>query len=222
MEHPAGESDDGALRVDFDRRLKLEFHGSRITSDAGLLAYRELDDVLGLTDLAGSALSECRRGRNTRHLLTGLLHQSVFGRLAGYEDVNDADRLAHDPAMHAIVDRAGLEQQAASTSQKGRFETGRLTGADNQAALADLPGAWIDRVRASNLGDFLRALALPEAVKHWTLTTLRDRLVKIGARIARHGRSVTFPMAEVLVSRGLFQQILSAVTALRPVSAARC
>ncbi len=84
MEHPAGESDDGSLRVDFDRRLKLEFHGSRITSDAGLLAYRELDDALGLSDLAGAALSECRRGTNTRHMLTGLLRQSVFGRLAGY------------------------------------------------------------------------------------------------------------------------------------------
>src|ERR1035437_3262418 len=116
MEHPAGEADDGSLRVDFDRRLKLEFHGSRITSDAGLLAYRELDDALGLTDLAGSALSECRRGRNTRHLLTGLLRQSVFGRLAGYEDVNDADRLAHDPAMRAVVDRGGLDRRAASTS----------------------------------------------------------------------------------------------------------
>ena len=71
MDHPAGESDDGALRVDFDRRLRLEFHGSRITSDAGLLAYRELDDALGLTDLAGDALSECRSGRDTRHLLAG-------------------------------------------------------------------------------------------------------------------------------------------------------
>ena len=70
----------------------------RITSDAGLLAYRELDDALGLTNLAGATLSECRQGKNTRHMLTGLLRQSVFGRLAGYEDVSDADRLAHDPA----------------------------------------------------------------------------------------------------------------------------
>src|SRR2546423_2746749 len=114
-EHPAGESDNGALRVDFDRRLQLEFHGSRITSDAGLLAYRELDDALGLTDLAGGVLSDGRTGRNTRHLLTGLLRQSVFGRLAGYEDVNDAERLAHDPAMRAVVDRQGLDRAAAST-----------------------------------------------------------------------------------------------------------
>lgn len=82
MEHPAGESDDGALRVDFDRRLRPEFHGSRITSDAGLLAYRELDDALCLTELAGPVLSDGRRRKNTRHLLSGLLRQSVFGRLA--------------------------------------------------------------------------------------------------------------------------------------------
>src|SRR3954464_13155289 len=105
MEHPAGESDDGPLRVEFDRRLKLEFHGNRITSDAGLLAYRAPDAALGLTDLAGGVLSECRRGRNTRHLLAGLLRQSVFGRLAGACVVNDAERLAPDPAMSAVVDR---------------------------------------------------------------------------------------------------------------------
>ena len=99
--HPAGDSRKLPLRVDFDRRLKLEFLGSKITSDAGLLAYRELDDVLGLTDLAGAALSDLRRGKNTRHLLTGLLRQSVFGRLAGYEDVNDAERLSRDPAMRS-------------------------------------------------------------------------------------------------------------------------
>ena len=148
MEHPAGESVDDALRVDFDRRLRLEFHGSRITSDAGILAHRELDDVLGLTDLAGAALSECRSAKNTRHLLTGLFRQSVFGRLAGYEDLNDADRLAHDPAMRAVVDRSGLDRRAASTSQMGRFETAWLTGDANLAALADLSGAWIDQVHA--------------------------------------------------------------------------
>ena len=110
MEHPSGGSDDGSLRVDFDRRLKLEFHGSRITSGAGLFAYRELDYALGLTDLAGSALAECRHGKNTRHLLTGLFRQSVFGRLAGYEDVNDAERLAHDPAMRAVLAQMASRQ----------------------------------------------------------------------------------------------------------------
>lgn len=450
MEHPAGESDDDALRIDFDRRLKLEFHGSRITSDAGLLAYRELDDALGLTDLAGGVLSDGRRGRNTRHLLTGLLRQSVFGRLAGYEDVNDADRLAHDPAMRAVVDRQGLDRAGASTSQMGRFETAWLTTEANLAALADLSGAWIDRVHACrpqttvvldidssvsathgaqegsaynghfacscyhplfvfnqfgdlercalrhgnvhsadgwrdvlepvvaryrhgmkrryfrgdaayanpdiyefleaegykytirlpansvlqesiawllkrpagrpphdvrryhtsfsyeagswgkarrvvakvewhpgelyprvgfivtnmtrpaervvafynqrgtaeqwikegknavtwtrlscrrfaanavrlqlhalayNLANFLRTLALPEEVKQWSMTTLRERLVKIGARIVRHGRSITFQMAEVMVPRRLFQSILSAITALRPRPPVRC
>ena len=450
MEHPAGESDDGSLRVDFDRRLKLEFHGSRITSDAGLLAYRELDDVLGLTDLAGAELSECRRGKNSRHLLTGLFRQSVFGRLAGYEDVNDAERLAHDPAMRAVVDRTGLDRRAASTSQMGRFETGWLTSKANLTALADMSGTWIDRVHARrpqttivldmdssvsethgtqegsaynghfgctcyhplfvfnqfgdlercslrpgnahsaadwrdvlepvvaryrngmkrryfrgdaayanpaiyefreaegykyairlpanavlqerigwllkrpvgrpphdvrryyasfgyqaaswtkprrvvakvewypgelyprvgfivtnmtrppervplfynqrgtaeqfikegknaivwtrlscgrfaanavrlqlhalayNLANFLRTLALPQEVSHWSMTTLRDRLVTIGAKIVRHGRAITFQMAEVMVSRGLFQQILNAIAMLRPLPPIRC
>src|SRR6476469_7211395 len=111
------------LRVTFDRRLKLEFHGARITSDGGLLAYRELDDALGLTTIAVSALAEGRRGRNIRHRLLGLLRQAIYGRRAGYEDVNDAERLARDPAMRAIVRREGLDQPAASTRQMGRFET---------------------------------------------------------------------------------------------------
>src|SRR3954464_14104281 len=71
------------LRVAFDRRLKLEFHGAKITSDGGLLAYRELDDALGLTAVAASALAEGRRGKNIRHRLLGLLRQAIYGRLAG-------------------------------------------------------------------------------------------------------------------------------------------
>src|ERR671933_1020125 len=135
-----------ALRVAFDRRLKLEFHGARITSDGGLLAYRELDDALGLTAAASSALAEGRRGKNIRHRLLGLLRQAVYGRLAGYEDVNDAARLARDPAMRAIVGREGPDRPAASTSQMGRFETGWRATEANLAALTELSGAWIDRV----------------------------------------------------------------------------
>jgi len=93
-----GEANMPPLRFHFDRRLKLEFLGIRITTDAGLLAYRELDDALGLPAFAGSMLADNRTGRNGWHGLVGLLCQSVYGRLAGYEDVNDADRLGRDPA----------------------------------------------------------------------------------------------------------------------------
>jgi hypothetical protein len=134
------------LRVAFDRRLKLEFHGARITSDGGLLAYRELDDALGLTATAASTLAEGRRGANIHHRLLGLLRQAVYGRLAGYEDVNDAERLAHDPAMRAIVGREGLDRLAASSSEMGRFETDWLATEANLAALSALSGTWIDRV----------------------------------------------------------------------------
>src|SRR5262249_25599886 len=99
MAHPRSESGSDAVRLDFDRRLMLQFRGSLVTSDAGLLAYRELDDVLGLTEMGGDVLADARSGKNGRHPLAGLFRQSVFGRLAGYEDVNDAERLRHDPAM---------------------------------------------------------------------------------------------------------------------------
>src|SRR3954452_21497846 len=145
MADAAGETK-GPLRVVFDRRLKLEFHGARITSDGGLLAYRELDDALGLTSMAVSALAEGRRGRNIGHRLLGLLRQAVYGRLAGYEDVNDAERLARDPAMRAIVGREGMDRLAASTSEMGRFETEWLATETNLAALTELSGSWIDRV----------------------------------------------------------------------------
>src|SRR3982750_3629128 len=116
MAYATGEAKQPPLRVIFDRRIKLEFHGARITSDGGLLAYRELDDALGLTATAASALAEGRHGKNIQHRLLGLWRQAVYGRLAGYEDVN-ADRLARDPAMRAIVGREGLDRPAASTSQ---------------------------------------------------------------------------------------------------------
>ncbi len=78
------------LRVEFDGKLKLEFHGAKITSDAGLLAFRELDEAFRLTEKGSTVLSDCRRGKNTQHTMLALLRPGVYGRLAGYEDVNDA------------------------------------------------------------------------------------------------------------------------------------
>ena len=143
-----GEDRIDALRVDFDRELRLEFHGAKVTSDAGLLAYRELDDVFGLTEAGGELLSDARTGANTQHTMTALLRQAVLGRLAGYEDTNDADRLRVDPAMRHVVGGRAKEKLGASTSEMGRFETEFLRLAENSAALTDMPGLWVDRVRA--------------------------------------------------------------------------
>jgi len=135
------------LRVDFDSHIKLEFHGATGTSDAGLVAYRELDEALGLTAMADDMFRDPRRGKNTQHELMGLLRQSVYSRLAGYEDTNDAERLAVDPAMRQVVGGRAKDHQAASTSQMGRLETEILTARRNRKALMNLPGKWIDRVR---------------------------------------------------------------------------
>src|SRR4051794_28861933 len=150
MVDPTGETDRSALRLDFDRRLMLQFRGSTITSDAGLLAYRELDDALHLTDAAANTLADARtgkNGKNGRHRLAGLLRQSVFGRLAVYEDVNDAERLCRDPAIRWVVGDRAITGSAASASQMRRFETKWLSRPENLTALADLPGHWIDKVR---------------------------------------------------------------------------
>ncbi len=86
-----GETGKDALRVGFDRTIKLAFHGARVSSDAGLFPYRNLDDTAGLTDSAGMKLVDLRTGGNIQHSMASLLRQSIYSRLAGYEDVNDAE-----------------------------------------------------------------------------------------------------------------------------------
>jgi hypothetical protein len=100
------------------------------------------NDAPSLTDTGADTISDARTGKHGRHRLAGLLRQSVFGRLAGYEDVNDADRLSHDPAMRWVVGGRAIIDFAASASQMGRFETRWLSRPENLAALADLPGQW--------------------------------------------------------------------------------
>ena len=321
-----GEKTKEALRVQFDKRLRLE-----------------------LTEVAPTYLRETRGGRNVQHELVPLLRQSVYSRLAGYEDTNDALRLAKDPAMQAVVGRRALEKQAASTNALSRFETEVLITEENQKGLEQMNAAWVGRammrtrhqtiildmdssespvygeqegaaynghfqsvcyhplspviryhdfqyqakswdhsrrvvakvewhrgelfprvgfivtnlsakakgvvhfyngrgtaeqwikegkyalnwtrlschrlvanqvrlhlfVLAYNLGNFLRWLGLPKAIKDWSLRSLQVKLIKMGGRIVRHGRQIVFQLAEVAVPRELFAAILERISRLR-------
>ena len=142
-----GEARKDALRVGFDRTIKLEFHGATVSSDTGLFPYRDLDGAAGLTESAAMELFDFRTGGNIQHSMTALLRQSIYSRLAGYEDVNDAERLSVDPVMRHVVGGRAIDRQAASTSQVARFETDVLTHPDNLTALMNMPGQWVDLIR---------------------------------------------------------------------------
>lgn len=105
---------------------------------------RELDEALGLTEMAAEMLSG-GRAKNRRHDLTGLLRQSVYARLAGYEDVNNQEALSRDPAMRAFIGRKALKANAAGSAAVSRFETETLAAEDDLDALALINGAWVAR-----------------------------------------------------------------------------
>src|ERR671918_138467 len=374
-----GDGEKAPLRLQFNPKVRLEFHGSTITSDAGLLPLRELDEALGLTSMADDHFQDSRTGRNIQHHLVPLLRQSIYSRLAGYDDTNDADRLAQDPAMRVVVGWRGSERNAASANTMSRFETELLTQEHNLKGLASMNAQWVKSamahtphrrvildidssespvhghqegaaynghfgcvcfhplfcfnqfgdcegavlrpgnvhsaegweefiapivegylrepvrllfrgdaafarpelyeyleersigyairlpanqvleraivhlltrptqwpsqdpvvyyhdfvyqaqswgcprrvvanqarlgpfILAYNLGNFMRRLALPEPMKHWSLTSLQTRLIKTGGRLVRNARRLTFQLAEVLVSREMLGGILERI-----------
>ena len=142
-----GEAGKDTLRVGFDRAIKLEFHGAKVSSDAGLFPYRDLDEAAQLTESAAADLFDFRTGSNISHSMTALLRQSIYSRLAGYEDVNDAERLSVDPVMRHIVGGRAADRSAASTSQVNRFETDTLVHSQNLAALMSMPRQWVDLIQ---------------------------------------------------------------------------
>ncbi len=143
-----GEDKNRHFRVSFTDKMKVYFKGSEVTSDGGLIVVRELDEQLGLTEMAGEYLVDSRPGRNIQHELTELLRQSVYSRLAGYEDVNDAEKLRNDPALRSVLSERALEKSASSDSTLGRFETEILTQNGNLEKMDEMIFKSIEKVDA--------------------------------------------------------------------------
>src|SRR6267142_3602885 len=110
--HPVGDTKSGPIRLTFNPQLRVEFRGATVTSDAGLLLPRELDDQLGLDALIEHHLSDPRTGHNRQFPLRDLFRQSIYSRLAGYEDTNDAERLAEDPTFRMLASRERRETRS--------------------------------------------------------------------------------------------------------------
>jgi len=140
-----GETPNRPFQLSFNASLKIDFQGSRVTSDGGLILVRELDERLGFGELIHQYLTDSRRGKNTQFPFADLLRQSVYSRLAGYEDVNDAERLAQDPTFRLIGSEKIWERGAALTSRLQSFETELLTQEENLAGLAAINRALIAR-----------------------------------------------------------------------------
>src|SRR5713101_35983 len=136
--HLVGDATSGPLRLTFNPQLRVEFRGATVTSDAGLLLPRELDERLGLSALIERHLVDPRTGCNRQFPLVDLFRQSIYSRLAGYEDTNDAERLAEDPAFRMLASRERRETSVALTSTLHRFETEVLAEEGNYQGLARL------------------------------------------------------------------------------------
>jgi Transposase DDE domain group 1 len=143
-----GETQKRPFQLSFNSSLKIDFQGSRVTSDGGLVLVRELDERLGFGELVDRHLSDSRRGKNIQLPLADLLRQSIYSRLAGYADVNDAARLAQDPTFRLIGSRKIWERGAALTSRLQSFETEVLTQEENLAGLAALNRELVARAEA--------------------------------------------------------------------------
>jgi hypothetical protein len=143
-----GDKQNQPFQRSFNLCLKVDFQGSRVTSDGGLILVRELDERLGFGELIEQHLTDPRRGNNTQFPLADLFRQSVYSRLAGYEDVNDAERLSQDPTFRLIGSEEMWQRGAALTSRLQSFETEMLAAEENRAGLARINRELIDRVEA--------------------------------------------------------------------------
>jgi len=140
VSHLLGESSKSRFSLNFDKKVKLECQGAQLSSNGGLLLYRELDQSLNFSESIADGLMDRRRQRQGLRPIVSLLRQSIYSRLAGYDDVNDADILRHDPVMRQLVGGEAITTGAATTSAMQDFEVNHLTDKDNLEALQQAVG----------------------------------------------------------------------------------
>jgi hypothetical protein len=144
-----GEIQSRPIQLSFNASLKVGFQGSRVTSDDGLILVRELDERLGFGELIEQYLTDSR-GRNAQFCFADLLRQSVYSRLAGYEDLNDAECLSQDPTLRLISSERIWDRGAALTSQLQSFETEMLAEGADFAGLARLNRELVGKAEGIN------------------------------------------------------------------------
>jgi hypothetical protein len=148
-----GEKESEPFQFTFNGFLRVAFQGSRVTSDAGLVLVRELDERLGLEAIIGEHMRDSRHGLNTQFPLPDLLRQSIYSRLAGYEDLNDADRLSTDPTFRLIGSPKRWDRSVALTSTLHWFETELLTREENLVGLMAVNRAVIGQAETFDRSD---------------------------------------------------------------------
>ena len=186
-----GEAQVGPLRLQFDRSVKLAFRGSSISSDGGLLLHRELDDALGLTDMAAALIADPRSEVTNRTLPNERV-------LAFYNDRGTVEQFIKEAKYALKWTRLSCLRFAANAV---RLQLHAL---------------------AYNLPNFLRTLATPEVIETWSLTSLRERLIKTGTRLVRHARYAIFQFAEAALPREVFAGVLEPINGLRGPPPGRC
>ena len=187
-----GEKQNQPFQLSFNASLKVDFQGSWVTSDGGLILVRELDERLGFSELMEQYLTDSR-GKNTQLPLADLLRQSLYSRLAGYEDVNDAERLSQDPTFRLIGSEKIWERGAALTSRLQSFETEMLAEEENLAGL--------------------KAISRDLIAKAGSVDS-QQRVVKTGGRLIKHARYCWLLLAESHLTRRLFGAMLQRIAAL--------
>jgi len=201
-----GENEKLAFQLSFNRFLRVGFQGSKLTSNGGLILVRELDERLGFSELIDEHLTDSR-ANNARFSFADLLRQSVYSRLAGYEDVNDAERLSHDPTFRLIGSEKIWDRGAALTSRLQTFETEMLAKEENFAGLARINRELIGRAEA---GD-----SRYRAVLDMDSTEVPVYgLVKTGGRLVKYARYYWLLLAEGHLTQRLFVAMLRRIGAL--------